>query len=73
MAGQSLRENGMAEIMTRGRRAAHASPELIDMLRTSGELLPSPADAAEAERCKVPDFAKAMGHEEKWKLHNNCK
>lgn len=34
---------------------------------------PSPADAAEAERCKVPDFAKAIGHEEKWKLHNNCK
>lgn len=30
-------------------------------------------DAAEAERCKVPDFARAMGHEEKWKLHNNCK
>jgi Domain of unknown function (DUF4395) len=32
-----------------------------------------PLDPAEAERCKVPDFAKAMGHEEKWKLHNNCK
>jgi hypothetical protein len=31
-----------------------------------------PADEAEAQRCKVPDFAKAMGHEEKWKLHNNC-
>jgi len=30
------------------------------------------ADPAEAERCKVPDFAKAMGHEEKWKLHNHC-
>lgn len=30
-------------------------------------------DAAEAERCKVPAFAKALGHEEKWKLHNNCK
>ena len=30
-------------------------------------------DPAEAERCKVPEFAKAMGHEEKWKLHNNCK
>jgi hypothetical protein len=30
-------------------------------------------DPAEVERCKVPDFAKAMGHEEKWKLHNNCK
>lgn len=33
----------------------------------------SPMDPAEAERCKVPDFAKAIGHEEKWKLHNNCK
>jgi hypothetical protein len=30
-------------------------------------------DAKEVERCRVPDFAKAMGHEEKWKLHNNCK
>lgn len=28
---------------------------------------------AEAERCKVPAFAVALGHEEKWKLHNNCK
>jgi len=33
----------------------------------------APVDAAEAERCKVPDFAKALGHEEKWKLHNNCR
>jgi len=32
-----------------------------------------PIDPTEAERCKVPDFAKALGHEEKWKLHNNCK
>jgi hypothetical protein len=33
---------------------------------------PVAVDAAEAERCQVPEFAKAMGHEEKWKLHNNC-
>jgi len=32
----------------------------------------TPLDPAEAERCKVPDFAKAIGHEDKWKLHNNC-
>ncbi len=32
----------------------------------------APIDPAEIERCKVPEFAKAMGHEEKWKLHNNC-
>jgi hypothetical protein len=31
------------------------------------------ATAAEAERCKVPDFAKAIGHVDQWKLHNNCK
>jgi hypothetical protein len=37
------------------------------------EVINQEADAKEAERCKVPDFAKAMGHEEKWKLHNNCK
>lgn len=30
------------------------------------------AGAAEAERCQVPDFAKAIGHEEMWKLHNKC-
>ncbi|MBL0085838.1 MAG: DUF4395 domain-containing protein [Ideonella sp.] len=29
-------------------------------------------DPAEAERCKVPEFAKAIGHEAKWKQHNNC-
>jgi hypothetical protein len=34
---------------------------------------PAALDPAEIERCKVPDFAKAIGHEEKWKLHNNCK
>jgi len=33
----------------------------------------TPIDPAEAARCKVPAFAKAIGHEEKWKLHNNCK
>lgn len=32
----------------------------------------SPTDAAEAERCTVPAFAKAIGHEAKWKLHNHC-
>lgn len=31
------------------------------------------ARKAEEERCKVPDYAIAMGHADKWKLHNNCK
>lgn len=32
----------------------------------------APIDPAEAARCKVPEFAKALGHEQMWKLHNNC-
>ncbi|MDP1999698.1 MAG: DUF4395 domain-containing protein [Rhodoferax sp.] len=40
---------------------------------TASPALPaSPVAAAEAERCTVPAFAKAIGHEDKWKLHNNC-
>jgi hypothetical protein len=29
-------------------------------------------DPAELARCKVPEFAKAIGHEAMWKLHNGC-
>ena len=32
----------------------------------------APADPVEAARCQVPAFAKAMGHADKWKQHNNC-
>jgi Domain of unknown function (DUF4395) len=40
--------------------------------RSEPNLPAATLDPAEIERCKVPEFAKAMGHEEKWKLHNNC-
>ena len=33
----------------------------------------APVDPAERERCTVPAFAKALGHEAKWKLHNTCR
>jgi hypothetical protein len=50
------------------------SPTRVNELRTSAISQPSGAvDPAEAERCKVSDFDKAMGQEEKWKLHNNCR
>jgi hypothetical protein len=32
----------------------------------------SSTSPAEEERCRVPEFAKKIGHEEKWKLHNGC-
>ena len=39
----------------------------------SSTVIPAkPIDPTEAERCKVPDFAKALGHEAMWKLHNHC-
>ncbi len=41
--------------------------------RAGNTAVPAAAtDPAEAERCKVPAFAKAMGHEAQWKRHNNC-
>ena len=32
----------------------------------------SPAEPANEDRCRVPEFAKKMGHEQQWKLHNGC-
>lgn len=50
------------------------APQNLHQIQQPGTSAPAaPIDPAEAERCKVPDFAKALGHEEKWKLHNNCK
>jgi hypothetical protein len=52
----------------------NTAPAPVSELPPSAASQPAVAvDPAEAERCKVPDFAKAMGHEEKWRLHNNCK
>jgi hypothetical protein len=33
---------------------------------------PAASSPLETERCKVPAFVKAMGHEDMWKLHNGC-
>jgi hypothetical protein len=37
----------------------------------SGAVVPA-LNANEVARCKVPEFAKAIGHEAQWKLHNHC-
>lgn len=50
------------------------APKRVSELPAAAVTQPAESvDPAEVERCKVPEFAKAMGHEEKWKLHNNCK
>jgi hypothetical protein len=54
-------------------RIYSTDPQNSPLIQQSGAATHAvPADPAEEERCKVPDFAKALGHEEKWKLHNNC-
>lgn len=47
-----------------------AAAPLGGHLTGGGAATVSPEEAA---RCRVPEFAKAIGHEEKWKLHNGCK
>jgi hypothetical protein len=39
---------------------------------TAGQPSAAAADGKASERCRVPEFAKAIGHEEMWKRHNNC-
>jgi hypothetical protein len=57
-----------------GRWVYSTGPQNVKIAQQPAASVPAvPIDPAEAERCKVPDFAKAIGHEEKWKLHNNCK
>jgi hypothetical protein len=36
-------------------------------------LWPAAIGQSEEERCKVPKFARMLGHEEMWKKHNSCK
>ena len=47
--------------------ATTPQPQSADSAVQSTAVIP-----AEEERCRVPEFAKKIGHEEKWKLHNGC-
>jgi hypothetical protein len=61
-----------ALMVTAAPHVAGSRPELAALPTAASGSADSAVDPAEAERCKVPNFAKAMGHEAKWKLHNNC-
>ena len=53
--------------------AHRAGPQSTHQPQQRGTAIPATSfEPNEAERCKVPGYAKTMGHEEKWKLHNNC-
>jgi len=45
----------------------------FDDMATVEEMgLTAQSGASDAERCQVPAFAKLVGHEAQWKLHNGC-
>ena len=49
------------------------SPAKTEAVSAPATAAKTAAEQAEIERCTVPGYAKMLGHEDKWKLHNNCK
>ena len=69
-AAQALVVAGYAALLfTVAPQVAGPAPPAADQPQSAAA---PAADPAEAKRCEVPEFAKAMGHEKVWKLHNNC-
>jgi len=56
---------GLVAVVAQQVYQADPAPQAMQDTATSA----SPTDTG---RCTVPAFAKAMGHEKQWKLHNNC-
>ncbi len=42
-------------------------------VEAAAPLASTSSGARDGDKCTPPDWAVAMGHAEKWKLHNNCK
>ena len=63
----------LAVIAFVGNHFLHPSPD-SGRLADHATAIGSPqADAAGNKDCKVPDWAKSIGHADMWKLHHNCK
>ncbi len=63
------------QITNRGQVAAltAASAVMVAAIAVLGSsTYVAPFSVASADRCKVPEFAKKIGHEEMWKRHNGC-
>jgi len=64
---------GFLGVMTTAANVVGGKSELTRPQELAAAATSQPVSAEEAERCKVPAFGIAIGHVEKWKLHNNCK
>lgn len=58
--------------LVRGLPLALEAPQEAAAAHTVPSNATGPVDPADVERCRVPEFAKAMGHEDLWKRHNHC-
>jgi len=70
---QGLNRPHMSATFSFGERIEGYSVPVLNERAVRAAAAQAPVDPAKAERCKVPDFAKALGHEAMWKLHHNCK
>jgi hypothetical protein len=70
--GQALVLVGFVAVMVAVAGWVMQGPDLRGMHHPALHGAPNPPTGSEAERCRVPDFAKAMGHETIWKQHNGC-
>jgi hypothetical protein len=71
-ASQALVVVAFAALMAAAIPRVAGTPPPGNAKATSEATTPSDPARDTADRCKVPDYAKAMGHEQVWKLHNNC-
>ncbi len=44
----------------------------VQHMNNNDSVMEKTIDPAEQERCRAPEFAKKIGHEQQWKLHNGC-
>lgn len=70
--GQALVLVGFVAVMVAVAGWVKQGPALRGMHHPAMHGTPSQPTGGEEERCRVPEFAKAMGHETIWKQHNGC-
>ena len=70
--GQALVLVGFVAVMVAVTGWVTQGPALRGMHHPGMHSAPTQPTGSEEERCRVPDFAKAMGHETIWKQHNGC-
>jgi hypothetical protein len=63
----------LGAIVAAGNWVANNDPYASARTNTAESGSPASVSTEEAVRCTVPEFAKKMGHEDMWKLHNKCK